>query len=89
MPINRQSLDLDAKDRACRLVIFDVDATLVSLNDHLTEYKPEPQLGRILAAQASRTERLAIADDVIGNDGTVAELRQQVAALHEIYRSLA
>jgi len=49
----------------------------------------EEQARRILAAQASRTERLAIADDVIDNDGNVAELRRQVAALHEIYRSLA
>jgi dephospho-CoA kinase len=49
----------------------------------------EEQARRILAAQASRTERLAIADDVIDNDGDVAELRRQVATLHEIYRSLA
>lgn len=44
---------------------------------------------RILAAQSSRSERLAIADDVISNDGKLADLREQVAALHEIYRSLA
>ncbi len=49
----------------------------------------EEDARRILAAQASRTERLEIADDVIRNDGDVSELRQQVAALHEIYRSLA
>ena len=44
---------------------------------------------RILAAQATRDERLALADDVIENEASVADLRQQVAALHEIYRSLA
>lgn len=44
---------------------------------------------RILAAQSSRSERLAIADDVITNDGGLDNLREQVAALHEIYRSLA
>lgn len=49
----------------------------------------EQQARRILAAQASRDERLAIADDVIHNDGAVSELRQQVAALHEIYEMLA
>ena len=48
----------------------------------------EADARRILAAQASRTERLEIADDVIRNDGGVPELRRQVAALHEIYRSL-
>jgi dephospho-CoA kinase len=49
----------------------------------------EAEARRILEAQASRTERLAIADDVIRNDGDVSELRQQVAALHEIYLTLA
>lgn len=44
---------------------------------------------RILAAQSSRSERLAIADDVITNDGGLEHLRRQVAALHEIYRLLA
>ena len=47
------------------------------------------QARRILAAQSSRDERLAIADDVITNDGSLDDTRRQVAALHEIYRSLA
>jgi dephospho-CoA kinase len=37
---------------------------------------------RILAAQASREERLAIADHVIRNDGSVEEAFAQVDALH-------
>ena len=49
----------------------------------------EDSARRILAAQSSRSERLAIADDVISNDGGLENLREQVAALHEIYRSLA
>lgn len=49
----------------------------------------EAQARRILAAQASRSERLAIADDIISNDGSLEETRRQVAALHEIYQLLA
>ena len=49
----------------------------------------EAQARRILAAQASRSERLAIADDVVSNDGSIEDTRRQVAALHEFYRSLA
>ena len=49
----------------------------------------EAQARRILDAQSSRDERLAIADDVITNDGSLEETRRQVAALHEIYRALA
>jgi len=49
----------------------------------------EQQARRMLAAQTSRVERLAIADDVINNDGSLADTRAQVGALHEIYLSLA
>ena len=40
-------------------------------------------------AQASRAQRLAIADDVLVNDGALAALEPQVAALDRLYRSLA
>ncbi len=40
---------------------------------------------KMLAAQVSRDQRLAVADDVIRNDGDIAALRDQVAALHRQY----
>lgn len=43
----------------------------------------------ILAAQASREQRLAIADDVLVNDGERAMLDPQVAALHLKYLQTA
>jgi dephospho-CoA kinase len=46
------------------------------------------QAQRILAAQASRAERLAIADDVINNDHSLAHVRDQVADLDRKYRRL-
>lgn len=47
------------------------------------------QARAILAAQASRAARLAIADDVIRNDGDLHTLRDQVAKLHARYLELA
>lgn len=44
---------------------------------------------RMLAQQASREERLAIAHDVIDNSGDEAALDAQVAALHQRYLTLA
>jgi dephospho-CoA kinase len=44
---------------------------------------------RILDAQASREQRLSVADDVIVNTGTLADLRQFVHTLHENYELLA
>jgi dephospho-CoA kinase len=43
----------------------------------------------ILAAQATRDQRLAVADDVIVNDGSLADLEARVAALHRRYLELA
>jgi dephospho-CoA kinase len=43
----------------------------------------------ILAAQATRGERLARADDILDNGGTREALEAQVAALHERYSRLA
>lgn len=43
----------------------------------------------MVAAQASRPARLAIADDVIVNDGPLAHLHASVGRLDAIYRTLA
>lgn len=43
----------------------------------------------MLDAQASREQRLAIADDVIANDGTIADLDARVLPLHQRYLALA
>ena len=43
----------------------------------------------IATAQASRAERLAVADDVIINDGSLETLRQEVEALHHKYLAMA
>ena len=44
---------------------------------------------RMLAAQASREQRLAIADDIVVNDGSFEELQRHVAALHQQYMTLS
>lgn len=43
----------------------------------------------IMAAQASREQRLAVADDIVRNDGERTNLYRQVAALHLKYLELA
>ncbi len=49
----------------------------------------EEQARRMLAAQASREQRLAIADDIIRNDGSLDDLQRQVLNLDRRYRQLA
>jgi dephospho-CoA kinase len=50
---------------------------------------PREQVDAILAAQATRAQRLAAADDVIDNGGPPAALDAQVARLHEAYAGLS
>jgi len=47
------------------------------------------EVERILAAQATRAERLAAADDVIDNDGAIAALPPRIERLHADYLALA
>ena len=49
----------------------------------------EIQARRILAAQASRSQRLALADEVVENAGDFADLERQIADLHPYYLRLA
>jgi dephospho-CoA kinase len=58
-----------------------------ALNDNLTP----AQIDQMLATQATRSARLAIADDVIDNDFDLdySHLKQQVITLHNFYLTLA
>ena len=43
---------------------------------------------RMVAAQATRAQRLAMADDVVVNDGSLGELKAAVRRLHARYSAL-
>jgi dephospho-CoA kinase len=45
----------------------------------------KPEVRAIMAQQMPGAERLQLADDVIRNDGSVDDLRQKVAQLHQLY----
>lgn len=49
----------------------------------------QEEVHKILAAQASREQRLSIADDVIGNDAAPEDLMPHVLRLHQQYLTLA
>jgi len=72
-----------------RILVVDCDEETQIRRLLARDAESSAQARRMLAAQSSRAERLAIADDVISNDGDLVSTRSQVAALHEIYVSLA
>lgn len=81
--------DPDWRSRFDRIAVVDCsEATQVRRVMARNGYTEEA-VRRILAAQASRAERLAAADDVIDNEGGLAALAPQVARLHHRYLQLA
>jgi len=79
----------NARARVDRVLVVDVDETLQLQRVHARDGGSPDQARAILASQASRSARLAEADDVLLNAGTVADLRHAVDRLHEQYLQLA
>ena len=75
---------------ADRVLVIDVDeATQIERTCHRDGVSRE-QAQAILASQASRSERLAMADDVLYNQsGTTETIRARILALHETYLAFA
>jgi dephospho-CoA kinase len=78
-----------AGKRVDRVLVVDADETLQIQRLQARDGSSVEQARAILASQANRAARLAAADDVLLNTGTVAELRQAVDRLHEQYLQLA
>ena len=74
-----------AAKRVDRVLVIDADETLQIQRLQARDGSSVEQARAILASQASRAARLRMADDVLLNSGTVAELRQAVDKLHEQY----
>jgi dephospho-CoA kinase len=78
-----------SRDHVDRILVVDVDEA-VQLQRVMARDGSTPEQARaILASQASRSVRLAAADDVLPNTGSVTDLRQGVDRLHQRYLRLA
>ena len=71
-----------------RVLVVDVSEE-VQIERVMTRDKISREQARsILNAQTSRQDRLALADDVIENSGSLAELEEKIEVLHNSYLSL-
>ena len=77
------------RERCNRICVVDCPEDLQVARVRQRNALPEEQIRSIMAAQASRAQRLAAADDVIDNRGTLAELEAQVERLHAAYLAAA
>ena len=86
IPLLVESGRIDAVDR-----VLVVDCPVQTQLQRLMRRDGESQASAqaILAAQATREQRLAAADDIVVNDGSLEDLVKQVRALDARYRGLA
>jgi len=68
-----------------RVLVVDCDPEVQLARLIARDGSTREEAQRMLAAQASREARLAVAHDVIRNDGDLAHLRSQVEELHRQY----
>jgi len=74
---------------ADRVLVVDVDRETQLARTMTRDNISREQAEHILAAQATREARLAVADDIIDNGGTPDDVAAKVARLDQRYRQLA
>ncbi|ELM3721461.1 dephospho-CoA kinase [Edwardsiella piscicida] len=75
--------------QADRIAVVDLPVDLQLARTQARDGISPEQAQRILAAQTTREQRLACADDIIDNSGSADALAPQVAVLHRRYLALA
>jgi dephospho-CoA kinase len=77
------------RERVGRVLVVDCPEDLQVARVRQRSALAEDAVRRIMASQIQRQSRLAAADDVIDNSGSIAAMQQQVRRLHEKYLALA
>lgn len=79
----------DYRKRVQRVLVVDCPEAMQVERVRARSGLPAAEVEAIVRSQVSRAQRLAAADDVIDNSGTIAALQKQVENLHQTYLALA
>ncbi len=82
-------LENNLQSQADRVLVVDVEPEVQIQRTLRRDGIDRGQIENILAAQATREQRLACADDIIDNSGRPDEITANVARLHRCYHQLA
>ena len=85
VPLIAESTDKSIFDR---ILVVDCDETIQMERVISRDRLANETVVAIMKAQASREDRLLIADDIIINNGPTSQLNDQVQLLHETYQDL-
>ena len=73
------------RQRVSRILVVDCPETLQIARVMSRNNLPEAQVRAIMAAQATRQDRLAAADDIVLNEAGIDALAPQIDRLHDLY----
>jgi dephospho-CoA kinase len=79
----------DYRQRISRVLVIDCPEDVQILRVRRRSRLSDDEILRIVRSQVSRADRLAAADDVIDNSGSLDALHKQVRTLHAKYLELA
>ena len=76
-------------DQVDRVLVVDLPEALQRQRAGARDQQTDEQIQAIIQSQSSREQKLAIADDVIRNDQSLADLQKQILTLHQQYLKIA
>ena len=82
-------IEADQRDLVDRVLVVEADDSVRIRRVQARDGRSESEIHAIQVNQASRAARRAAADDIIQNDGDLAELSKQVTAFHARYLRMA
>ena len=75
--------------RIKRILVIDCEEDIQIKRAMARDNLNKEDIERVISSQASRKQRLTLADDIISNQGTLTELKEKIVALHKLYSSLS
>lgn len=82
-------LETDASEKVDRVLVVDCPVNMQIERTYNRDKVPREIIEKIIRSQITRSARLAAADDVITNDGSISDLETRVFALHQEYLKLS
>ena len=82
-------IETQQKELVDRILVVDLDEATQLNRSMERDGSSEEVIRAIISAQIPRSKRLKAADDIVDNSRSLAEVRQKIIQLHEIYLATA
>jgi dephospho-CoA kinase len=80
--------ETNSSDNYDRILVIDCDVKTQIKRSSLRDNQSNKDIQRIISSQATRDERLSIADDVVLNTSSFEYLRNEIFKIHKKYMEI-